>query len=90
VDTLFRADLLAKRRNPGVRDERRVERVHALPWCVSCVSAASLSVSAKPQGGERVPCGEEVAYGCPKYSTERDCSAREDMNPSSNVSPATG
>ena len=43
--------------------------------------------------GERVPCGEEVrrgTYGYPKYSTERDCSEREDTNPSSNVSPATG
>lgn len=46
VDTLLRVDLLAKRRNAGVRDERRVERVHAFPWCVSCVSAAGLSTSA--------------------------------------------
>lgn len=29
-------------------------------------------------------------YGCPKYSAERVCSAREDTNPSSSVSPATG
>ena len=37
MHTLFRADLLAKRRDAGVCNERGVERVHAVPRCVSCM-----------------------------------------------------
>ena len=35
--TLLRADLLAKRRDPGVSDESGVESIHAFPRCVSCM-----------------------------------------------------
>ena len=55
--TLLGADLLAKRRDAGVSDESGVERVHALPRCVSCMSAAKAikqskapSMSAARQG----------------------------------------
>jgi hypothetical protein len=53
VYTLLRADLLAKRRDPGVRDESGVERIHAFPRCVSCMGAAKapLSMSAAGTGG---------------------------------------
>ena len=39
MHTLLRADLLAKRRDAGVSNERGVERVHAVPRCVSCMCA---------------------------------------------------
>jgi hypothetical protein len=100
VYTLLRADLLAKRRDAGVSDERGVERIHAFPRCVSCMGAAkaplSMSAAGRQAGGGGAE-GQEGGcwmlgrtYGCPKYSTERFCSAREDTNPSSSVSPATG
>jgi hypothetical protein len=88
VYTLLRADLLAKRRDAGVSDESGVERIHAFPRCVSCMGAAKAtppSMSAAGGGGWL-----EQTYDCPKYSTVRFCSAREDTNPSSSVSPATG
>ena len=94
VYTLLRADLLAKRRDAGVSDESGIECIHAFPRCVSCMGSAkkapvSMSAAVDRRGGRR----EDVqlgTYGCPKYSTERFCSAREDTNPSSRVSPATG
>ena len=42
VHALLGADLLAKRRDACVCDEGCVERVHAFPGRVSCVSAAGL------------------------------------------------
>ena len=41
--TLLRADLLAKRRDPGVSDESGVERIYSFPRCVSCMSAAKVA-----------------------------------------------
>ena len=93
VYTLLRADLLAKRRDPGVSDESGVERIHAFPRCISCMGTAKapLPMSAAGEGREKEGgCCDGRTYGCPKYSTERFCSAREDTNPSSSVSPATG
>ena len=39
VHALLRADLLAKRRDPGVSHERGVERIHAVPRRISCMGA---------------------------------------------------
>jgi hypothetical protein len=91
VRALLGADLLAKRRDACVCDERRVESIYAFPGRISCVSAASFNVSDRGVGGKGFRVARTVgAYGCPKYSTERDCIAREETNPSSSVSPATG
>ena len=100
VYTLLRADLLAKRRDAGVSDESGIERIHAFPRRISCMGAAKKKVLKSQKipftckchrEGEKEGGGSVLGtYGCPKYSTERFCRAREETNPSSSVSPATG
>ena len=53
MHALLRADLLAKRRDAGVGHERGVERIHAVPRCVSCMGAenALLMSVARPGRG---------------------------------------
>ena len=90
MHALLGADLLAQRGDPRICDERCVERVNAVPGRVSRVCAALCAlVSGEPLGGGRERHADGT-YVCPKYSAQRDCSAREDTKPISCVSPATG
>ena len=87
VHALLRPDLLAKCGDACICDERRVERVDTVPWRVSRVRALCKRTFQFGTGTRRI---KKRRYVCPKYSTQRDCSASEDTKPISCVSPATG
>jgi hypothetical protein len=61
VYTLLRADLLAKRRDAGVGNESGVERIHAFPRCVSCMSPTKKYAKRKQT---KPPSMSAAAGGC--------------------------
>ena len=85
VYALLRPDLLAKCGDACICDERRVERIDAVPRRISRVRALC-----KRTFQFRNSADYKKRYVCPKYSTQRDCSASDDTKPISCVSPATG
>lgn len=60
MHTLLRADLLAKRRDAGVSNERGVERIHAVPRRVSCMCAVQTPPLSCQQQARRQGEGENV------------------------------